>query len=80
MVNFHRSHSRSLSNNPYLVLVGSGCFRKWKTKQMFSNFVDIQVDAKNRQSFTGSKIPTDSPSFVELPGSAVKDRSDNGNR
>jgi len=39
--------------------------------------LDIQVDATNRQAFTGSKIPADSPNCVKLPGSAVKDRNDN---
>jgi len=47
---------------------------------MFSYVVDIQVDARNRQAFTGSKIPADSPNCVKLPGSAVKDRNDNGKK
>lgn len=40
----------------------------------------MQVDAKRRQTFTGSKFPADSPNFVELPGSAVKDKNDNGKK
>ena len=40
----------------------------------------MQVDAKKRQTFTGSKFPADSPNFVELPGSAVKDKNDNGKK
>ena len=40
---------------------------------------DMQVKSKNRQAYTGSKIPADSPNFVNLPGSVVQDRDDNGN-
>ena len=38
----------------------------------------MQVKSKNRQAYTGSKIPADSPNFVNLPGSVVQDRDDNG--
>ncbi|CAH3137455.1 unnamed protein product, partial [Porites lobata] len=39
--------------------------------------LDMQVKSKNRQAYTGSKIPADSPNFVNLPGSVVQDRDDN---
>lgn len=40
--------------------------------------VELQVNAKNRQTFQDSKVPADSPNFVKLPGSVVKDRNDSG--
>ena len=45
----------------------------------FEIFVsDMQVKSKKRQAYTGSKIPANSPNFVNLPGSVVQDRDDNG--
>ena len=38
----------------------------------------MQVKSKKRQAYTGSKIPANSPNFVNLPGSVVQDRDDNG--
>ena len=39
----------------------------------------MQVKSKKRQAFIGSKIPADqSLNFVNLPGSTVQDRDDNG--
>ena len=38
----------------------------------------MQVYTQKRQAFEGSKSPKNSPNFVELPKSVVKDSHNNG--